>query len=73
MVNQEIRQLLEACPLISQARLASAAGVNRGQFNAWLKSGNNLADDKVVALIDALLEWMEGDGAKCKTRHADLW
>lgn len=72
MVNQEIKQLLDACPSTSQARLASAAEVNRGQFNAWLKSGNNLADDKVVALIDALLEWMEGDGAECKTRHADL-
>lgn len=71
MVNQDFAQLLKACSF-SQASLANDAGVNRGQASVWLKSGINLADDKVVALIAALLSRLDQEGADFKVRHADL-
>lgn len=72
MIHLELAKLLKSCKGLTQSQLAQDADVNRGQFNAWLKTGNNLADHNAVAVIDALLVWLDKEGEECKTRHLGL-
>jgi len=72
-VHVAVSKLFKNCEPFSQVRLAKEAGVNKGQLSNWLKRGTNLADEKIVAIIDVLMAWLETDQAGgCKYRQEDL-
>ncbi len=56
MVYKTVYQALLSSRSLTQSAVAEKTSINRGQFNAWLKSGRNISDEKVALIIATVLE-----------------
>ena len=56
MIHTQIKTILDGCKNITQAAIADNTEINRGQLNAWLKTGKNISEEKVALIIHVLLE-----------------
>ena len=63
MIHTQIKTILDGCKGITQAAIADKTEINRGQLNAWLKTGKNIGNQKVALIITTLLEFAKSDSS----------
>ncbi|GAB6042521.1 ATP-binding protein [Endothiovibrio diazotrophicus] len=63
-----IKQSVRLCKNITQKWVADEAGINAGQLSAWLNRGGPLAEEKVLTMVEAVIERIE----KVSDRNAPM-